>query len=331
MMRTILFIVLGLFIAQNVGAQNDSLIIKLEDYGQMVIILPNLTKAKQEGIGINDLYKKFYEDFKSIDKSSFKKNCYLLNYDTPKWDDQNNRSLTIKALDDFPDVFYFQDGKQIASHSGKYSLKLTKYGDINIVLDSLGDFEKVSLLNLDTLYLQALKHLQDMNLRKRNLYTILYPSSNNNIDESSNYVVSKKSLDYLQLYCSAGILAISTNFAPELNINLDIDFGSKGRFDHSVGISSTLLFMPDKNDFFNISTYSFINANYQHKFNNKGSHRIGIGYLLGGGGDSFSKNTWNAFWQTNINKMGVKLGGYYTKNSEGNYVLLPSIGFVFGI
>ena len=258
-MRTILIIVLGLFIAQNLKAQSDSLIIKLEDYGQMIIVSNNLTKVKQEIHGINELYKTFYEDFKSIDKSGFMNNSYIFSYNTAKWDDQKNRSLTVKTSDNFPEVFYFQEGKQASSNSGKYRVKLDKYQDINIFLDSLDDFEKVSLLNLDTLYLQALKHFQDLNLRKRNLYTILYPSSKNKIDESSNYLISKKSHDYIQLYCSAGMLMISSTFAPELNINLDLDFSSKGIFYHTVGLSSTFLFMPDKNDFFKITTYKHCN------------------------------------------------------------------------
>ena len=65
-MRTILIIVLGLFIAQNLKAQNDSLIIKLEDYGQMVVVSSNLTTVKQGNIGLNDKYKKFYEENKKI-------------------------------------------------------------------------------------------------------------------------------------------------------------------------------------------------------------------------------------------------------------------------
>ena len=66
------------------------------------------------------------------------------------------------------------------------------------------------------------------------------------------------------------------------------------------------------------------------KMRNKWTHKVSIGYLYGRTGDDFGENTWNGYWQTTVNKVGVKLGGFLTKNNEGNYVVIPSIGLNFG-
>jgi hypothetical protein len=123
---------------------------------------------------------------------------------------------------------------------------------------------------------------------------------------------------------------ISNNFAPEINLNLDFDFRSKGITIYKFGGSGTFLLMPDKNDFFKVNSYSFINVYYGLGFRDKWDHKVSIGYMLSGSGNDFSKNTWNAYWQSNINKIGIKVGAYYTNNLEGNRVILPSIGFDFG-
>jgi hypothetical protein len=338
MMRTILIIVLGLFIAQNVNAQADSLIIKLGDYGQMIIVSSNRVTEKQKSFGLNESYQKFYEDFKKIDKSGLSDKNYLINYNRALWDKKNNRSISIKAIEKLPDVYYFQDGNENSLLSSKYKLTLN-YEHVIFLLDSLKDFEKISMLNLDTLYFQSIEHFQSQNLRKKDSYNIFYSSLNNSVDKSSNYIMNKKTLDYLLLGTSFGMTMVSSTFAPEFNVNLEMDLHNKGISKFKFGISSTYLFMPNKNDFFDINTYNFLNASFSMNLLNSGfklksknelSHKISIGYLISRDGDDFSKNTWNAFWQTNINKIGFKIGAYYTNNLEGNRVILPSIGFDFG-
>jgi hypothetical protein len=214
--------------------------------------------------------------------------------------------------------------------AGKYTLKLEAERRIIFLLDSVEYFKKVSLLNLDTLYIQALEHFQSQNLRKKNSYIVFYASKNNMIDQSSNFVRDKKSLDMLFMYPSFGMSIINSTFAPELSWNVELNFSNKGVDQYKIGLAGTFLFMPDKNDFFKIQTYSFLNLYYDLRFKEKWDHKISVGYLLGSGGNEFSKNTWNAYWQTSINKIGIKIGTYYTKNPEDMYVFLPSIGFNFG-
>jgi hypothetical protein len=329
-MRTILIIVLGLFIAQNVSAQVDSMIIKLGDYGQMIIISSNLVKEKQVNFGLNESYQNFYNDFEKINKSGLNDKSYLLNYSKSKWEDQKNRSLSVKPIENEANMFYFQDDKTQSLLTCKYRLELDSERKVIFQFNSLNDFEKVSLLSLDSLYLQALQDFQSQKPQKMYPYMIFYSSDNSKLDKSSNLILRGKSQDYIELNPTFGMSMINSTFAPEISINLNFMLNSKGILHQKFGLSTTFLFIPDKSDFFNISTYKFVNANYFIQFKDNLSHKISIGYMYGRNGSDFSTDTWNAYWQTNINKIGFRLGGFYTRNAEGNRVILPSIGLDFG-
>lgn len=328
-MRTIIAIVLGISIAQIMTAQTDTLIIKLNDFGQMLIVSPSLNSEKQKEIGIDNAFRKFYEDFAKTSSTSFGDKNYLINY-IENNNDEKTRKISIKEIENQSDIYFFQDSIQQSLPSYKFQLALHLKREVKIYLNSLQDFQLIKLQNLDSLYLQALSQLQSEKLRNKNPYLIFYTSKNNKINNKSAIIFSGKTNDYIILYSSFGASIISTTISPEINLNMDFSLGKKGLINQKFGFSNTFLFMPNKNDFYDIKTYNFVNANYYLKFNKKWSHKISLGYMYAGNGDDFSKNTWNAYWQTNINEIGFKLGTFYTKNAENKYVYLPSIGFDFG-
>ncbi|MDF1548622.1 MAG: hypothetical protein P1P88_12425 [Bacteroidales bacterium] len=328
-MRTIIAIVLGVFITQTLSAQNDSLIIKLENFGQMLIVSPDFTNEAIKTIGIDDAYQRFYEEFVKINPSVFKKEHYLIKYVESK-DELKTKRISLEESENQIDEYFFQDGKHQSRLSFNFQIKLDLKNEVIIYLDSLPDFQRIKILNLDSLYLQSLSEFQSEKLRKKYPYLIFYNSSNNKINNKSSLIFSGKTNDYIILYPTFGASIISTTISPEINLNMDISLGKKGLVYQKFGISNTFLFMPNKNDFYNVKTYYLVNANYYLKFNKKWSHKVSLGYMYAGNGDDFSKNTWNFYWQTSVKDIGFKLGSFYTKNTEGNYVFLPSIGFDFG-
>lgn len=328
-MRTIIAIVLGVFITQTLPAQNDSLIIKLENFGQMLIVSPDFTNEAIETIGIDDAYQRFYEEFVKISPSVFKKEHYLIKYVESK-DELKTKRISLEVIDNQIDEYFFQDGKHQSRLSYNFQVKLDLKNEVIIYLDSLQDFQRIKFLKLDSIYLQALSQFESENLRKKNPYLIFYTSSNNKINNKSALIFSGKTNDYIILYATFGASVINTRISPEININMDFSLGKKGLVNQKFGFSTTFLFMPDKNDFFDVNSYNLINANYYFRILKKWNHKISLGYMFAGDGNDFSKNTWNIYWQTSVKDIGFKLGSFYTKNTEGNYVFLPSIGFDFG-
>jgi hypothetical protein len=330
-MRTMLIIVLGLFIARNADAQVDSLIIKLDDAGYLIIISPNLVKQKQESFDLNRDFSRFYADFIMSDKSDYKEKPYIIKYEFDKYSDEHkNRSLTFIERKTTHDIFYFQDGKELKILSGKYKLELASRQKVVILIDSLKDLEKISRLDLDTLYLQSLKHFQSHQPNKRLPYNVFYSITNNSIDQDSYVLKSGENKDFINLGPTFGMWFMNSSIFPELTLNADFIVNSKNVTRHKFGISTSFLFMPDKNDFYNISTYKFVNVYYHKKYRDIWDHTFSIGYMYDKNGNDFSNNTWNAYWQTNINKIGFRFGGFYTKNLQGKNVIIPSIGLDFG-
>ena len=329
-MRTILTIVLGVFIAQTLRAQNDSLIIKLSDYGQMLIVSGNLVTEKSKNLELDKNYLEFYNDFAKLDKIALQNGSYILKY-KPSFDDENTRELSVNEQERKTDKFYFVNEELASKNSYKYTLEIVGSRKMIIYLDSLTHFEKVSKLSLDSLFSQSLLNIQQQDLNKRKPYVFFYSSKNSQLNKDLDLTIyPRKSQDFIEIYPSFGMQIINSTFSPEININMDFGLGNKGQIGQRFGFSTTFLFIPDRNDFFNISNYNFINASYYMKMRNKWTHKVSIGYLYGRTGDDFGENTWNGYWQTTVNKVGVKLGGFLTKNNEGNYVVIPSIGLNFG-
>jgi len=328
-MRTIITIVLGIFIAQTLTAQTDTLVIKLDDYGQMIVVSTNLVGKKQKIDGIDVLYKQFYSDFSKIDPSVFKDKKYLISFKAAT-DNQKASQISIKDSENEGDKYFFQDGKQQSISAYKYELSLNSEGSIKIYLDSLNDLKRVNSISLDSLYEQSFNYMKTSQLRNRTHYKIFYSSKSGKVDENSAFIHEEKSFDYINLFPSFGMRMIQSTFAPEASINVDFILGKKGGLDQRFGISTSFLFMPDKNDFFDVKTYNFLNASYYLKYNSKWSQKISVGYMISGDGEDFNGKTWSASWQPNIGSIGMSFGGFYTKNTTGKYVFLPSIGISFG-
>ena len=328
-MRTILLIVLGLFIARNLNAQVDSLIIKLGDYGQMIVISPNLVTEKMESFGLDNSYRDFYTDFRKIDKARFADNNQIIRYSS-KNDEPQNRTLSIKYTDKGTNIFYFLEDKQQSHQSTKYKLELTAQRKVVIEVNLLDDFERISKLKLDSLYLQSLEHIQRQNLKKRVPYKIFYSEENKKIDKNSNLILSGKSQDFIMANLTIGMSVIDSRIAPEWGASLEFALQNKDQVGQKFGLNYTTMYLYDKIDIYNISSYGFLNFNYYLKYNKNFSHKIGVGYLVSKTGSDFNGNTWNACFSTKINGLGFKIGGIYTKNTEGVYTILPSIGIDFG-
>jgi len=329
-MRTILTIVLGVFIAQTLQAQNDSLIIKLGDYGQMLIVSGNLVSKKSKNLELDKNYQNFYSDFEKLDKKALENNNYILKY-KPSLYEHDARELTVSEIENKIDKYYFVKEEYASKKSYKYTLEINASKKMTLYLDSLAHFEKVGKLSLDSLYFQSIKDIQQQDLNRRQPYVFFYSSDNNQLNKDLKLTIHPgKAQDFIELYPSFGMQMINSTFAPEISFNMDFGLGNKGQVGQRFGLSTTHLFIPDADDFFKISNYNFVNASYYLKLNKKWTHKVSIGYLYGKSGDLFGDNTWNGYWQTTVNKIGIKLGGYLTKNNENNYVVIPSIGFNFG-
>jgi hypothetical protein len=328
-MRTILIIVLGFFIAQNVNAQSDSLIIKLENYGQLIVISPNLVKEKQKSFGLDTSFRNFYNDFKKIDKSKFIDKNQIIKYSYDRYEPQYS-TISIEKSDIESDVFYFHKDKLQSLETNKYKLELMAARKVVILVNSLEDFEKVSLISLDSLYAQSLEHLQNQKLHKRMPYKIFYSTENNHINKNSNLIFHGKFQDYLLLNGTIGMSVIDSRIAPEWGASIELSFRNKDKFGQEFGINYTTMYLYDKNDMYNISSYGFLNLNYCIEYNSRFSHKLVFGYLVNKSGSDFNGRTWDAYLSTKINNLGFKVGGIYTKNLNGAYTLLPTVGIDFG-
>jgi len=328
MMRTILIIVLGLFIAQNVSAQVDSLIFKLGDYGQIVIISSNLITEKQESFGLDASFRKFYMDFKKIDKTSFRDKNQIIKYSDNNYG-SNSREISIEDADNKTDIFYFQEGKEQYLLSGKFKLELLLDRKVVIFINSLEDLEKIEQLSLDSLYLQSLEHFQSQNLNKRISYKIFYSAENNQISKSSNMILAGKFNDYLLLFPTVGMSIINSRIAPEWGASFEFDFRKKGLANIKFGLNYSTMYLFNKDNIFDISSYSFLSLNYYFKYKDDYAQKLSVGYLVNKTSNDFNGKTWNAYYSASIKKIGFKIGGIYTKNTEGKYVVLPSVGFDF--
>jgi hypothetical protein len=212
----------------------------------------------------------------------------------------------------------------------EYKYKILIYNRLIIYLDTITDFEKVSQVNLNKLVAQSVSDIKEKEVNKRTANMYFYNSKNNLIDVNTAFINTGRTQDYLIVYPTFGTQIINSTVAPQIDINADLLFNWKNSPGQKFGLSATFLFMPDKDDFYNINTYNFANISYYLKFNKKWSHKISVGYLFDKNGNHFSDNTWNAFWHTNIKDIGVKIGGYYTKNTDGNYMTIPSFGISIG-
>ncbi|NJO93099.1 MAG: hypothetical protein HC831_32165 [Chloroflexia bacterium] len=240
-----------------------------------------------------------------------------------------NSIISIAKTKPESDKYYFNDNKLGSINNFRFKVALSS--KVFLFLSSLSDFEKVAATSLDDIYNQFKSNIQTEDLNKRKPYLFFYESKKNKLENDTKFIYqSGKAQDYIIAYPSFGMQMINSTFAPEITINVDFAFGMKGTVGQKFGFSTTFLYMPDKDDFLNVNTYNFVNANYYFKINNKWTHKISIGYMFDKNGSDFSYNTWNGFWQSNIKSFGLKLGGLYTKNSNENYVVIPSIGFDFG-
>jgi hypothetical protein len=330
-MRTILIIVLGLFIAQKINAQSDSLIIKLGDYGQMIVISPNLVTEKQKSFGLDTSYRNFYNDFKKIDKSKFSDKNQVIKYTYKRFEPQY-QTITIEKADIDEDVYYFNEDKQQSIQGNKYKLELMAARKVIILVNSLEDFEKINQLSLDSLYLQSLEHIKTQNLHKRVPYKIFYDTENMQINKNSNFTIGGKLQDFIVLDAEFGMSVMDSRVAPEWGANLEFMLKKKDYPGLRFGINYTTMYLYDKNNMYNISSYGFLNLSYYFENNEafRFSHKLVVGYLVNKSGNDFNGNTWNAYLSSNINNLGFKIGGIYTKNLNGAYTFLPSIGINFG-
>ena len=330
-MRTILFIVLSTFFAQISLAQQDTLIIKLDDYGQITIMTDQLFSKKLKAQKFDDIYSKFYSDFEKIDKSEMKDTILDIRYVYGGFETLV-RTIEIEKSKEKNTTFYFQDSIQLIEKNYNYTLFL-EYSDfflghtlVQIAVSDITDFDKITKVSIDSLYEDAQAYLLNFKLSKHISYKIFYAPNNVDITIGSN-----KIHDYISLYPSFGMSVINSNFAPEIGFNIDIVLSHKNKPKYKFGINTSFLFIQDENDFFKVYTYNVANLYYHLFVRDNTSHSFSIGYMYRKTGPHFNGNTYTAAWQYNMKHIGVKLGGYYTKNEEGNYIVIPSIGLNFGL
>ena len=332
-MRTILFIVLSTLIAQILKAQQDTLILKLDDYGQISIMTDKLFSKKDKTLNFDDVYSNFYADFQKIDKSDIQDNTFNIRYIYDKYDTLI-RSIEIEKNKNKSKFFYFQDTVQQSVKSFNYvlSVKISKYPYyyMQLSVNKLNDFSKIAKISIDSLYIEAHLDLLNRNLRKRIAYKAIYKKENNKLKLNSAILKPNKTFDYINLYPSFGLSTINSSFVPEIDFNIDFALYHKSKIKYRFGINTSFLFIQDENDFFKVYTYNIANLYYHLFMRDNTSHSFSIGYMYRKTGPHFNGDTYTASWQYNMKHIGVKLGAYYTKNEEGNYVVIPSIGLHFG-
>ncbi|MEN8121459.1 MAG: hypothetical protein ABFS35_13995 [Bacteroidota bacterium] len=331
-MRTILFIVLSISIAQISLAQQDTLIIKLDDYGQITIMTDQLFNKKEKMPNFDTVYSKFYADFQKIDKSDMQDNAYNIRYEYYEgWAVHSGKIRIVNKTSIFKDIYFERNNLQaIKSFNYTLSVKLSAYNEIEIAVNHLNDFDKINKFSIDSLYEKIQSDILSRDLTKRIAYKVIYQTNNNKLSSKPMLKYPNKSHDYISLYPSFGMSVINSNIAPEIDFNIDIILSKKNKPKYKFGINTSLLFIPDENDFFKIYSYNIANA-YYHLFNrDNSSHKFSLGYMYRKTGSHFNGDTWTAAWQYNKKNVGIKLGGYFTKNPTGNYVAIPSIGINFG-
>jgi len=330
-MRTIFFIVLSTFIAQILKAQQDTLIISLDDYGQIRFMTDKLFSKKGEALKFDDIYSKFYTDFEQVDKSDMQDNAFNIRYVNYEGLAIHKSSIKMVGKKSVSKDIYFdrKNLQTVKSFNYTLSVELSANNEMEISVDNIVDFEKVTHLSIDSLYKNVQINVQGF-LAKRLAHKVIYKTENNMLDVNSVVVEGKYAHDYINLYPSFGMSVINSNFAPEIDVNIEFILSHKNKPKYKFGINTSFLFIQDENDFFKVYTYNIANLYYHLFMRDNTSHSFSIGYMYRKTGPHFNGNTYTAAWQYNMKHIGVKLGAYYTKNEEGNYVVIPSIGLHFG-
>ncbi len=330
-MRTILFIVLSIFIAQILRAQQDTLIIKLDDYGQITIMTDKLFSKKEKTLKFDDIYSKFYADFQKIDKSDMQDNTFNIRYVYYENFVVHKSDIRVEENKAWNKEIYFnrKNWQTVKSFNYTLSVKLSANNEMEIAVNKISDFGKITQFSIDSLYKDARIDILGF-LGKKMAHKIIYTAEDNILNLSTVVVEGKKSHDYISIYPAFGMSIINSNFAPEIDVNIDIILSNKSKPKYKFGINTSFLFLQDENDFFKVHTYNIANAYYHLFIRDNSSHKFSVGYMYRKTGSHFNGDTWTASWQYNLKHVGVKLGGYYTKNLDGNYVAIPSIGISFG-
>ena len=331
-MRTILFIVLSLCVAQILQAQQDTLIIKLDDYGQISIMTDQLFNEKGNGLEFEKAYSMFYTDFQKIDKSEMLDNAFRIQYEYYQGYGSHKSNMSIEQNNNIAKIIYFNRKNQQILESFNYTLniKLSKYNEMEIAVNNIDDFEKIAQISIDSLYKEAQVDVLSRDIYKRIANKIIYSQENEKLNMSNVLVKNSGSQDYINLYPAFGMSVINSNFVPEIDFNIEFLLSKKTIPKYKFGINTSFLFIQDENDFFKLYTYNVANLYYHLFIRDNISHSISLGFMYRKTGPHFNGNTFTASWKFNMKHIGVKLAGYYTKNQEGNYVIIPSIGLNFG-
>lgn len=330
-MRTILFIVLSISIAQISLAQQDTLIIKLDDYGQITIMTDQLFSKKAKPLNFDEIYSKFHDDFEKIDKSDMQDNAFNIRYVYYDGLVAHKSNMNIEDKKSTSKDIYFEHSKFQTSKSLNYTLSvmLSKHNELEVTVNNITDFDNISEISIDSLYENVRTDILNRDLYKRLAHTVIYKAENNLLDINTFMEKGKRAQDYINLYPSFGMSVINSNIAPEIDFNIDFVLSQKNKPKYKFGINTSFLFLQDENDFFKVYTYNIASLYYHLFVKNNSSHKFSVGYMYRKTGPHFNGNTYTASWQYNMKQIGVKLGGYFTENLEGDYVVIPSIGLNF--
>ena len=231
----------------------------------------------------------------------------------------------------FKDIYFERNNLQtVKSLNYTLSVKLSDYNELEIAVDNIADFEKIAKLSIDSLYKKVQLDILSRDLTKRIAYKVIYQINKNKLSSKSMLIHPNKTLDYINIYPSFGMSIINSNFAPEIDFNIDFILAKKAKTKYKFGINTSFLFIQDENDFFKVYTYNIASAYYHLFIRDNSSHKFSVGYMYRKTGEHFNGDTWTASWQYNVKNVGIKLGGYFTENLDGNYVAIPSIGLNFG-
>jgi len=335
-MKSIIFLAVFIFSSQLLSSQKpDTLVVKLNDYGNLSIYSSDLIKEKNNGFSIDQIYRKIYNEISKQNFAGFG-NSVLINCSI----EQNEISeIKITNAEVAEKEIFIKEGKTFSFDDYKIEIRImvknSLKNKVSIFVKDENYFQNILNCKMDSLYTLAIEDIEKEDISKRVSYKMFYSSLDNKLQIDNKLHILGKSEDVIYLTLQPGISIINSTFVPELALNVDFSFSKKGIKTQKFGISNNYYYFPAKDNFFSNNIYNFINLTYSYSIKNSNNKTSGAKLIAGlnmtKNGELFDKNTCRMAIEINHSNIAVSYGvlWQYKRNNDFSMANTKVIGFSF--
>lgn len=291
----------------------DTLIININDYGQMCISSFNIFYKHKKTESIDSLFEDFYYDYK-ISEEKIESGTPV---DVFHSIDGELRKILIKKREELPDVIYLKGKKKqivksypVRIHIPKHFPKTEK---VTISVKDEKYLDEIFKINLDSMRYSALndleKEIKNEKHRKRLSHSGFYQSLDNKINTESRIILQKNANNYICISPIIGIRMLDGEFgepAPLVGADAGIVLTRKQFAKYRVGVMlEAIIEYPYGNENSVIRGSAYFGLNNSSK--NRNEMRWGFSILDILTEEDEEEILYGIFFQHNIRKFGVRL------------------------